>query len=312
MTEERLGRLEGTTFMVALDAFEIALRERGNLENSIVETMRRLRAFFDPVTCMQVARLRQEKAAELYVSFREGRAVDHHRNALANAKGFMAWCMEERGWISESVLAKVKCVGKKKRGKPQFTGDESQTWFAYLDAKAGKRGSVHERQESDAAIGLLMLLMMALRQGDVVKRLVRDVDLQGTVLRVSGGKTEKSNRPRKIPAQLQPLLRMITTGRDAHEQLFPGCTKGRAHTNHWLRKAQKRFCTAAGVPYIPPHGLKGTAASILADTGELADKIADHLSHTHKSMTERHYIAPGIVDGAQAERAFAVITGGRR
>lgn len=311
-TRAKLVRLEGTTFEAALDAFEIELHERGNLENSIAEAMRRLRVFFAPVMTMQVARLRHEKAAELYAKFREGRSVDHHRNALSNAKGFMGWCMEERGWVTENVIAKVKGIGKKKRGKPQFTGDQARQWYAFVMDKAGRRSNGPERRESDAAIGLLMVITMALRQGDVTKRLVQDVDLDATVLRVTGGKTEKSNRPRKIPDELRPLLKRVANGRAAQDVLFPANTESGMHTINWLWSAQKRFCKAAGVPYVPPHGLKGTAGSILAETGELSDKIADHLSHTHKSMTERHYIAPGIVDGAQAERAFAVIAGGRR
>jgi len=312
VTEARLIRLEGITIGTALEQYETALRERGNLESTIDDTRRWLGFFFASVMSMQLARLRQEKAVELYAKFREGRSVDYHRSALSRAKGFFAWCMEERGWIAENVLAKVKGVGKKKTGKPQFTGDEARKWFVFVMDKAMRRGTVHERQESDIAIALLMLLLMALRQGDAIRRRVRDVDLNATILRVSAGKTAKSNRPRKVPEILQPLLRQITEGRSVQEWLFPTTdTETGIHTNHWLRKAQRRFCKAAGVPYIPPHGLKGTAGSILAETGELSDKIADHLSHERKSMAERHYIAPGIVDGVQAEKAFKVIVGGR-
>lgn len=312
VTEARLARLEGITIAVALDTFEINLRERGNLETSVTEAMRRLRLFFAPVMSLHLARLRQEKAAELYVRFREGKSADYHRNTLSGAKGFINWCIEEKGWVTENVLTRVKGVGKKNRGKPQFTGDEARRWFAHLMDTAARRGSAHDRRESNAAIGLMMLLTMALRQSDVLKRRVRDVDLDGTVLRVSDGKTEKSNRPRKIPEALQPLIKQVIAGRDSKGYLFPANTKTGRHTIMWLWRAQERFCEAAGVPRVPPHGLKGTSGSILAETGELSDKIADHLSHEHRSMTERHYIAPGIVDGAQAERAFAVIAGGRR
>lgn len=313
VTKARLVRLEGVTIDEALAQYEVALRERGNLESTVADTKRWLGFFFASVMPMQVARLRQEKASELYAKFRNGRSVDYHRSALRRAKAFIAWCMEERGWLSENVLEKVKGVGKKKTGKPQFTGDEARTWFAFTLGKAMRRGTEHERQQSDVATALLMLLLMALRQGDIIMRQVRDVDLDATVLRVSKGKTEKSNRARKVPEVLQPLLVQIVQGRNADDWLFPASdTDSGRHTRHWLRRAQQRFCAYAKVPYIPPHGLKGTAGSILAETGELSEKIADHLSHTRVSMTERHYIAPGIVDGAQAERAFAVIAGGRR
>jgi integrase len=312
VTEARLVRLEGVTVEGALSMFETELRGRGNLESSVAQCKRWLELFFEPVMSMQIARLRHEKATELYARFREGRSVDYHRDALSRAKGFLSWCVE-RGWVSENVLVKVKGIGKRKTGKPQFTGDEAHRWFVFMLAKAQRRSTMRECQESDRATALLMLLLMALRQGDVINRRVRDVDLNATVLRVTKGKTAKSNRPRKIPDQLQPLLRQVVHGRDVEEWLFPASdTASGTHTNHWLRKSQRRFCKAAGVPYIPPHGLKGTAGSILAETGELSDKIADHLSHARSSMTERHYITPGIVDGAQAAKAFVVLSGGRR
>ncbi|MDB4969087.1 MAG: hypothetical protein JWN44_4776 [Myxococcales bacterium] len=47
-------------------------------------------------------------------------------------------------------------------------------------------------------------------------------------------------------------------------------------------------------------------------TGELADRIADHLSHEEASTTAKHYVAKGAIEQAQVTRAFAVIAGGRR
>lgn len=311
VTEARLVRLEGTTFEMAFVAFEQELRNRGNKVSSVNEALRRIKTFFAGVETMQLARLRHDRAEQLYAAFREGRAVDHHRNALANAKGFMKWCVEQ-GWIAESPLAKVKGIGKRSQGKPQFTGDETRKWFAYVMDKAKKRRTGPERLDSDAAIGLLLLLFLGLRQSDVSKRVVRDLDLDATVLRIERGKTKKSNRPRKVPAFLQPLLRQVAGGRAPDAPLFPSMRWTEFHTHHWLRHAQGRFCKAAGLPYIPPHGLKGTAGSLLAETGELADRIADHLSHEDQSTTMQHYLAPGVVEEAQGERVFAVISGGRR
>jgi integrase len=73
-----------------------------------------------------------------------------------------------------------------------------------------------------------------------------------------------------------------------------------------------RLCKAAGIPYVCPHALKGTAATLLAETGAAAEVIADHLSHEETSTTKRHYVAPGAAGAAQLERAFTVIAGGKR
>jgi integrase len=299
-TRAKLVRLSGVTIEQALTEYREHLRERDNKEESDDEKLRRLGKFFESVKRMQVSRLRPERGAELYASFRDGRSVDYHRDSLSAAKGFLSWCIN-RGWITESPLAKVNGIAKKNKGKLQFTGDECKRWLALCMAKAARRDSASAVRHSDAAIALMMLLLMALRQSDVLRRTVRDVDLDATVLRVSNGKTKKSNRPRWIPVQLRPFLKTITAGLPSSELLFG------ERTISWLIKAQRRFCKEAGVPYVCPHGLKGTAGSVLAVTGELSDKIADHLSHDNSAITERHYIAPGILDGVQASRALEVL-----
>lgn len=310
VSEQQLAMLEGTTIDEALTAHEKQLDEQGNEQKGTEERMRRLRLFFGDVLETQVARLRPERAAKLYDSFRVGRSADYHRNTLGNARGFLDWC-KTQGWCSENALSEVKGVGKRKAGKLQLTGDEARKLYAWCLWKAQRRGNATERRDSEAAIGVLMLLLMALRQADVIKRQVRDVDLDATVLRVSKGKTEKSNRVRKVPEALQGMLRRHIDGRSPLEPLFVADGGGH-HTNAWLRSALDRFCRDAGVPRVCPHALKGTAASVLAETGELGDKIADHLSHESQATTQRHYLRSGVTDEAAAARGLAVISGGRR
>lgn len=143
------------------------------------------------------------------------------------------------------------------------------------------------------------------------RRLVRDVDLDATVLRVYDGKTHMSNSPRKIPEVLQPLLRKLVAGRDAFAPLFrTPYTESGHHTRRRLEEAMVRFCKAADVPYVCPHALKGTAATLLAQTGELADRIADDLSHEEASTTAKHYVARGAIEQAQVARKTERLTTG--
>jgi integrase len=208
-------------------------------------------------------------------------------------------------WLHVNPLASVKGVGRRNAGKQQHTGDETRKLYAHCLARA--------ESGDTAALGVLMALLMALRSGDISHRLVRDVDLDATVLRVYAGKTHKSNRPRKIPEVLQPMLRKLVAGREAFAPLFwTPYTETGHHTRRWLEKAMVRFCKAVDVPYVCPHALKGTAATLLAQTGELADRIADHLSHEEASTTAKHYVAKGAIDQGQVTRAFAVIAGGRQ
>jgi integrase len=294
----------------AIDAYQQFLREKGTGEVSYNETVRRLRLFF-PDRSMPVARTTPERAKGYYEAFRQrlkpnGQpiSVDYHRCALINARSFLSWTIEQ-GFLSANPLANVKGIGRRNAGKPQHTGDETRKLYSLClsKAEAGDR----------AALGVLMALLMALRSGDITRRLVRDVDLDGTVLRVEHGKTRKSNRPRRIPVVLQPMLRGLVKGRDPFEPLFktPYTNDGH-HTRRWLETAMVKICAEVGVPYVCPHALKGTAGTLLADTGALADQIADHLSHEKVSTTEKHYVARGAFQAAQAERAFGVIAGGKR
>ena len=108
------------------------------------------------------------------------------------------------------------------------------------------------------------------------------------------------------------MLRRLIANRNAFAPLFwTPYTESGHHTRRWLEEAMVRFCEAAGVTYVCSYALEGTAATLLAQTGEIADRIADHLSHEESATTSRHYLAPGAIEQAQASRAFAVIAGGK-
>jgi integrase len=308
--EAGLARLSKVTVEEAIDQYRKYLGEKGTGDTSSKETCRRLKLFF-PTLALPVSRVTPERAKSYYEAFRartkengEPISVAYHRAALINARSFASFCVEH-GWLGSNPFADVKGIGRRNAGKLQHTGNETRVLYAHCMARA---------QAGDkAALGVLMALLMALRSSDITRRLVRDVDLDATVLRISKGKTEKSNRARKVPAVLQPLLAKLVEGRSPFEPLFKTAyTESGHHTRRWLEQAMEKFCEAAGVPYVCPHALKGTAGSILAEVGESADVIANHLSHAERSTTKRHYIAPDAVEAGQTERAFAVIAGGVR
>lgn len=299
--EEAWARLDDVTVGDALDLYKAHLAKKGTGLISYTETDRRLRLFFpDGDTILN--RITATKAKALYEAFAVGRSVDYHRNTLAEARSFMRWCVDQQ-WIKSNPFESVKGFGKRNAGKSQLTGSEAHRFlFAALwMANGGDQG----------ALGVAMLLTMALRQADVAKRRVRDVDLDGTVLRVEKGKTAKSNRPRKIPVALQSLLRALARGRSPLEPLFR-THRGGFHTKSWLRAAARRVCLEAGVPYVCPHGLKGTAGTLAIEAGALANEVADYLSHEKVSTTERHYVDASAISEAQQGRVLNVIQGGRK
>lgn len=311
-----LPKLNTNTIEQAISGFEQYLIEKGT--KGYQETVRRLRQFF-PKPATPIARLTPEQALSLYDSFRKRKrlvraaggkhqetdepiSVAYHRSTLINVRTFMNWCVDQK-LIRSNPFTKVKGVGRRSKGKKQLTGDEIKRFYAYCMARA---------QGGDkTALALLMALLMALRSSDIARRVVRDVDLGGTVLIVGDGKSAKSNRPRKIPRVLQPLVRELAGDREPTSPLFhTPYTESGHHTHRWLQEAMVKVCEAAGVPYVTPHSLKGAAGTVLAVTGELADRIADHLSHESPSTTTDHYVKPGVLEDARLEQALGVILEG--
>lgn len=62
--------------------------------------------------------------------------VDKHRNGLAEAKAFDAWCVKQ-GWIEKNSLAEITAVGQRNRGKKQLRIEEARKLFS------GALGLIH-------------------------------------------------------------------------------------------------------------------------------------------------------------------------
>lgn len=302
-----ISRRNATTLDGAIRDYEQHLAEKGTGEKSRAETCRRLRLFF-PELDRQVTRVSPEDAEYYYEAFRkrlksdgEPISVDYHRSTLINARSMFKWLLK-RGLVGANPFALVEGIGRRSKGKAQHTGDEARRFYRYCLARA-KAGDVN-------ALASLMALLMGLRSADLCRRIVRDVDMDGTVLRVYDGKTKMSNRPRHIPIALQPMVAKIVKGRAPGEPLFPTpYTDDGHHTRRWLEQAVEKLCAAAGVPRVVPHALKGTAGTVLAETGELADRIADHLSHEDAATTRGHYVDDAALRGARTARGAAAIMG---
>lgn len=321
--EAKLARLYGVTFDDGLTQYRTwMIEKKGNQAGSATETERRLRLFFEEVIGQRLAKVNEERAGELYEAFthrtyevgpKKARRVKpyqpaHHRHTLAQAKTFLRWCVDQ-GWLKASQLENVEGHGKANVGKEQLTGDEARIYFRWCMCKA-----VHG---NDAALGLLMCLLMRRRNGDIRKRVVRDVDLDGTVLRFGVGtsaktKTKKGDVPDEIPECLRSLIQGRIEGRGPLEPLFPSADGG-FHGSSWLRAAAHRLCAGAGVPYVPPHGLKGTAGTLAAiKLGKTGDDLAGYLFHEEVTTSERNYAAEGAVRVAVARAGMKVITGGMK
>lgn len=303
-------RIINRTVSELIDAYEQHLIDKDTI--GYEETIRRLRLFFDKVQDMMVGRLTADKARELYDAFR-GRtladgvtpiSVAYHRAVLINARSMFKFAKAKK-WVPENPFKDTEGIGKRKSGKRKPSGNELQKWYGYVMKRI--------EEGHDPALALMLDLALALRSGDICRRIVRDVDMGGTQLLVYDGKSENSDEPREIPVELQPFVQALIANRNPLEPLFKTSrTETGFHDHHWLWQAQERFCRLSGVPHFPPHSLKGVAGTILAKRGAAGKIVMEELSHGDQRTTRRHYVAGSVIDAAQAREAFKVVSGGRK
>ena len=245
----------------------------------------------------QIATLSPARAAALYeaetrrVLPGKGRPVasDSHRTLLGQCKRFFAWAVE-RGYIAQSPFARVKPVGRPKVGKPQLRIDEARRFLALATerAQAGDR----------AALGAMMALLLGMRAGEVLGRIVRDLDDAGRILWITRGKTDNARRRLAVPDLLRPLLLRVAAGRPPTDYLLGASPHAPARplSDAWLWGHIQLLCKQAGVPRISTHSLRGLHSTLALEAGATADAVAAALGHGSFDITARHYAAPGPVD----------------
>lgn len=238
-------------------------------------------------------------ARRLYDESRDN-AVDTHRNGLATAKTFGAWCVDQ-GWLKANPFAAVKGQGRRKRGKAQLTRDEAALLY----------GKCLELAADDVgAVVTLSYLLLGTRAGEILTRSVRDLDAGGTVLRVEHGKTANSTRDLGVPEVLRPHLVRLAAGRPALAPLIEAC-QHRKRAADWAREQVWRMCKLAGIREVVPHGLRGTMSTIAHEAHDEPHRVAAALGHT-LAVNQRSYTDQNRAEAARMERALQVLQGGRR
>ena len=225
---------------------------------------------------LPVAALSAERAERLYRSLaetpsartRRPLSATTHQFVLTLAKGFYKWAVQ-RGYLAHSPFAAVSPVGKKRAGKSQLRIDEARRFEAAARAmaEAGDRG----------ALGVLLMLHLGMRQGEVGARTSRDLDDEGRVLWVSSGKTRHARRRLRIPESLRPLLLGAARDRNADALLFYSGDRP-PHRRYFWQKV-RAVCQRASVPEVCPHSLRGLHATLALEAGATSELVARALGH---------------------------------
>jgi integrase len=299
----KLRTAEDTTLAQAKEMYEVYLRdEKQNKERSYTATLWRLGVFF-PDAEMPLAALTPPKCATYYKALRErttkyGKplSVDSHRNILAEARTFLKWCTG-KGWLRANPLDAVQGTGKRRHGKPQLRIDEARKWQSRAVELAEKG--------EEGAVAALVTLVMGLRAGEVVSRIVRDLDDDGRLLWIPDSKTEAGKRTLQVPEFLRSYLLALAKGKRVDELLFG------YHDRNWPRKCVKKICKAAKVPQVTAHGMRGLHGTLAVETGLSAHAVAAALGHESVTTTLQSYAKAGAGSGARQQRVLEVLTGGK-
>lgn len=254
-----------------------------------------------------MGQLTEEQASKLYQeqihrpSVYTGRQISTATQHLFLwvARHFWIWAME-KGYARQNPWMKVRKVGRANVGKPQLRIDEARK----LEAVAIQRA-----QEGDsAALGVLLMLYLGLRQGEVAARVARDIDDDGRVLWIPSGKTKNARRRLKIPEQIRPLVLARTVNQEPGALLFYPQHHKRRHNSYYVVQLA-RLCLCAGVPVICPHSLRGMHATLALEGGATGDAVAKALGHGSFEMTKTHYASASSVANNESERVAAALGG---
>jgi integrase len=226
-------------------------------------------------------------------------AVDTLHGIRSAAGGFFRWCIT-KAFVKKNPLEAAEIVGQKNRGKEQLRMDEARSFLERALAVAagqtlpGRTGS----QQRVAVLGAATALLLGVRNGEVVARVVRDLDDGGKVLWIPTAKTRAGIRRVEVPPVLAAELLKLAEGRSPTDRLFDGATPD------GLRYWTARLCTTLGVPRVTVHGLRGTHATASMQPHANPHAVAAALGHTSFAVTERHYADPQAVATARHQAAL--------
>ena len=287
---------------------EYELHMRDDLRNklgSVKTTAARLTQFFkdfdgsvedlDEAECA-----RRYEALRFHLTPRGTRIADDTQlNTLAQVKTFLGWCVKMK-LAKVNPAANVEGKGRHRHGKPQLRIDEARKWLTVAVRMATTAESERERE---GAVKAMMTLGMGLRESEVLRREVRDVDDGGCLLWVPDTKTEAGRRTQEVPDFLRPFLLAQAKGREATEPLFRYRTRGVG------RKWVKRICKKAGVMVVGAQSMRGLHATLAVDAGITSHAVAAALGHQSFTTTARSYAKAEAVTAAKQRRTTRVLSG---
>lgn len=282
---------------------EHRVHDGGILPLTVTE-LRRLTQDFLPGNA-SITAITQAEAAQLYEALtrrmtQRGTPIspNTHHVMLRRTRAFFRWAVE-RTYIAQSPFERVKPIGQSRAGKIQLTIDEARQ-FKVLALALAHDGDV-------AALGVLLLLLLGLRAGEVLAREARDVDDDARVLWIQRGKTKNARRRLEIPAELQEPLRRLVAAKEPQALIFGTNRKGGPRNKGYLWSKVQALCDAAGVPRVCSHSLRGLHSTLALEAGATPHLVAAALGHSSFRVTERHYAEPSMLLNTRSRKVTGAL-----
>ena len=105
----------------------------------------------------------------------------------------------------------------------------------------------------------------------------------------------------KLPRVLQPPIGELANGKRPDDRPFGEVNR------HWVWRAVRRCCAAAGVPIVTPHGLRGTHAKVAREVGVSGVLLAAAMGHENETTTTEHFAGRDAVQQGAIARVSAAL-----
>jgi integrase len=150
-------------------------------------------------------------------------------------------------------------------------------------AALGRALQKHDSRLPMAVAALRLVALTGLRREEACGLRWREIDWDGSCLRIEETKTGRSTRPIGRPAidHLRSLVRIHD------EWIFPARDGTRSAE---LKKSIATIFDAAGLKDARSHDLRRTFVTVAAALGYGEATIAELLGHARRGVTERHYV----------------------
>ncbi len=304
---------ECRTLRAVLDEFSEEKVRRGLCKQESADQHRaRLSGWLADYLEQDIGKLTSKRAAGLYEQLvttptnKTGQppTAATHRFYLKLAQTLFRWAMRKK-YVRESPFSDIQPIGRPNRGKKQLRFEEAERFIT-----VGFR--LFEEKDDWMAVSAVTALLLGLRASEALHLRVRDLDCGGTKLWVAAGdsyrgKTANARRDLEVPKVLQPRLTKLASGRAPDEYLFGVSRTGKPHCRQLLHSAVRRVCSAAGVPQVCPHSLRGLWATAGVRSGAVSHAVAATLGHGSFEVTARHYVQPGALESSRTSHLVELL-----